>query len=1243
MSSSRNPSSNGTRKYTGLATTCSSKKYRTTFSCPGVGCSFKFTTREKLIQHMLYNDSSSNCKSKLVECPHCSKYWATQESLSVHLRMDKDCRRLDNLPLTISTVKELCHPCKKPRTLEQERSMSVKDKKEHIVQEGVSLFKMPIKESRFIPGNDISSFNDTTTSVQKHDTNFKNFVLQCNNPNMMLHIDVYDALQREPTIPSNHQLTANILLRVSLCVNTQIHIRCPITNLIAQFRDENASLTLNGDLPFLPGGSEVARDLRDHDLLSFLFNHCTLETMCTDEHQHNDFDSMPNQGSQSHGNGSLVYDLFIDGNLVAQNDTDFGVEQNNETSSVLETSVDDVFSDDNNDIEIIDGTMLQLQNHVLNARSTMILDSSLKTQIDLYNILKKASTPKYLFDEIYNWVHKHQNVLSQMNHNESRSRFISQMGKTVYGNFFSKASQPLQTKLKLPSSRAIEVTTFSLRTSIVSILMDRNLMKAENLLIHPEDPFATPIDHNQLGDVNTGWWYRETVTELCTSDNNLLLPIILFIDGTTIDKMGKMQVEPVTFTLGILNREMRKLACAWRTLGYVEDLKNIVRESVKQNSVNINTRTKLQDYHAILDHILKDFQHMQGKSGGFKWKLDLNGNQFDVVFKIAVQVVIGDCKGNDALCGRYGSHGINVKGLCRDCLVHTHDGDDPTHKCVFIKRENIQHVSKEELEKISFHKIKNAFDEIYMGARESGITECTPPEPLHGFKLGLCKYLYIEFKSAIAPRTLRLMNATIQHIVVNNSFQSLKNLPSLTAFRNGIDCCNSLTAKESYARVFAMYLALMDEELFQSLVTCDRHIRLHDPITDKISFPNTGPMGIREAKKWFFLIEDTVLYDGWLMKPFHSRESLTPLMTDPSLDSPALTRIRKYLTDFKETVNRIQGNGLKIPKFHQNLHYVKQILKEGSLLNIDGNRPESFNKDNVKSPAKLTQKRMTTITKQIAKNYHENLLVQEGLREFDFLYESEEAVDEPMHGNVCCGSKFVFQFICDDYHNSEQWRVRVTWLGTSVVESMCDELVLRVAKRLFLHTGEGGCLSARGELHGFTEFRKDGITYRSHPSFRRGKAWNDWAMVAWSEEDDPIPAKIIMFLDLTNCEIMSSEEHKEFCIDILGEDYDPTGVDHEYVYLTNEKWMVVETALINEELPENFDDESIYRMCTIISTRYYLESGIRLLPVNSIVGPAYCIEIPSTTTVDGSRFNGKSEIITLKHKETWGDLFLSGL
>ena len=61
--------------------------------------------------------------------------------------------------------------------------------------------------------------------------------------------------------------------------------------------------------------------------------------------------------------------------------------------------------------------------------------------------------------------------------------------------------------------------------------------------------------------------------------------------------------------------------------------------------------------------ILKELVDLQGPQSGFEWKLCVGGKSYDVVFKIAVQVIIGDCKGNDELCGTYGNHSSKTAGF----------------------------------------------------------------------------------------------------------------------------------------------------------------------------------------------------------------------------------------------------------------------------------------------------------------------------------------------------------------------------------------------------------------------------------------------------------------------------------------------------------------------------------------------------------------------------------------------------
>ena len=242
-----------------------------------------------------------------------------------------------------------------------------------------------------------------------------------------------------------------------------------------------------------------------------------------------------------------------------------------------------------------------------------------------------------------------------------------------------------------------------------------------------------------------------------------------------------------------------------------------------------------------------------------------------------------------------------------------------------------------------------------------------------------------------------------------------------------------------------------------------------------------------------------MLYDGWLMQPRHSRGSVeciipknTPddfvLTTDH--DSPAQSRIRRYLSDYKAMVDRSSGNGLKIPKFHQNLHYVRQILKDGCLLNIDGGRPESHNKSSIKKPAKTTQKNKKNISSQIASNYHESLVVQASNDMMNFIVfpDREDNLSGEQSEDEFKGSQFELRFDCEEYSNSKSYSIEITWKGKKIKQTLSTHLCRCIARRLFLHTGEGGCLSKESVVKGYTEVIHDGVTYRAHPSFRGEKA-----------------------------------------------------------------------------------------------------------------------------------------------------------
>jgi hypothetical protein len=70
-------------------------------------------------------------------------------------------------------------------------------------------------------------------------------------------------------------------------------------------------------------------------------------------------------------------------------------------------------------------------------------------------------------------------------------------------------------------------------------------MQGHNRVININDPTAmyVPSD-NKFGEANTGERYRELFRDLITSRNQLLVPIILYVDGTTSTARATLKYVP---------------------------------------------------------------------------------------------------------------------------------------------------------------------------------------------------------------------------------------------------------------------------------------------------------------------------------------------------------------------------------------------------------------------------------------------------------------------------------------------------------------------------------------------------------------------------------------------------------------------------------------------------------------------------------------------------------------------------
>lgn len=187
-----------------------------------------------------------------------------------------------------------------------------------------------------------------------------------------------------------------------------------------------------------------------------------------------------------------------------------------------------------------------------------------------------------------------------------------------------------------------------------------------------------------------------------------------------------------------------------------------------------------------------------------------------------IQFIIGDCKGNDLLCGRKGGHSLKMKGLCRDCNISPDDGDDACLneplKCSFITQEQVDGKTDEELNEFSFLPIKNCFSELSFGGCSQGVCGGTPAEILHAIQLRMCVCVAESLEKFFTKSCLDMISNAVVGMHNDSHRQSERDIPGLGPFRHGLMSIASLKAKERFARVCCLYLALNNSYLIDALL-----------------------------------------------------------------------------------------------------------------------------------------------------------------------------------------------------------------------------------------------------------------------------------------------------------------------------------------------------------------------------------------------------------------------------------------
>ena len=208
------------------------------------------------------------------------------------------------------------------------------------------------------------------------------------------------------------------------------------------------------------------------------------------------------------------------------------------------------------------------------------------------------------------------------------------------------------------------------------------------------------------------------------------------------------------------------------------------------------------------------------------------------------------------------------------------------------------------------------------------------------------------------------------------------------------------------------------------------------------------------------------------------------------------------IMDFiKKTMNRREGNGMKIIKFHLLLHLVDDIKRFGSMRNYDSCIGERHHCTEIKDPAQQTQRRKVNFEKQTALRYYDNVLISIGQREFPKEKKHGSDILQYKNKNIIYDDRYQQLYKKD---SRSKKLVVCKWQDKSFQKSLiclCKKMVR-----------EGNVVSP---IKFFTQHNRESLIFRGCPDYQGTGPWYDWANVDWGD-DEPVPAKILIFMDLSD-------------------------------------------------------------------------------------------------------------------------------
>ena len=754
----------------------------------------------------------------------------------------------------------------------------------------------------------------------------------------------------------------------------------------------------------------------------------------------------------------------------------------------------------------------------------------MKSRIKLLKLMRDKGIPLGAFEEICKWAwDTHHTTGAEWDRSsrsclQSRESLLNELKKDnpdLFGVGFQskliKDWNPQKVKVKRikkntpavqarpppPPITVQQVHVRSFDEALKGLLTDPLIMKEENLSFpNKNSPLSWDNDpkisgRTKICELHHGSWWKDTWKRLCSENTDeILVPLIFYMDGTTIDKGRKMSLCPLQMTLGIFNVKTRRHARAWQTLYFSPKTTNCE-----------NGHKGIANLHLGLEEALRSVREACSGRRDYEWSnLPWNGREWKVKMKFAVAYVIGDTEMHDRFCGRVPTRTNNSRMLCRHCDCPYDDTNSP--RCNMAEPGNPQPrklwkpqhftnpMNEDFLKDVNHYSLSNAFHPLEFGVNQHNIHLATPGEKLHMHQLGVAKRFvetFNEFTGSTVTdsATKTELTGLAEEYGKALSRQSDRDFPRMR-FTKHLDSANK-EGKHFSGILITIILALVSVDGQKSL--------------------GMGASVQRKKAGYRAQIEAAELILG--MEEFLG-----------SLDSTKndYRNFPRMIVHFVNVLNRhcarSDGAGNKLIKIHLYFHLPKYIEMWGPPDGWDSSYCESNHKSEIKAPAQKTQMNTSTLIEQTANRHMEYRLIDrlsDHVKDYDVDASTSSTKPTPPLSEAK-GSKFTISVNDDD-------QAIMTWASPAMRKNhqVHNKDILDFCLKVIQRAVDGDTVKGFTENIRYDPTRQKRFIFRAHPSYRdeglqRDGVWYDWAKFVYNPPPNPqyFGGQILCFLDLRN-------------------------------------------------------------------------------------------------------------------------------